>query len=197
MKLYMTERSGNAYKARLLLSMLGIEYEPIAVDLAAGEHRQSPFLQLNPRGQVPVLEDEGRVYWDSTAVLTYIARRANARDWLPLDPDGMAEVMQWLALAQNEIRYGLQAAYVILAYGRPGHLAECQALGRVALDVLEARLASHDWLARERPTVADLACYPYAATAPVAGIALEHWPAVRGWIARVEALPGWFPRAIH
>jgi glutathione S-transferase len=193
----MTERSGNAYKARLLLSMLGIAYEPVPVDLAHGEHRQPPFLRLNPRGQVPVLEDEGRVYWDSTAILVYIARKAGAEAWLPLDADGMAEVMQWLALAQNEIRYGLQAAYVILAYRRPGHLEECQALGRVALQVLEGRLGAHDWLALDRPTIADLACYPYAASAPEARIPLEPYPAVTGWIRRIEALPGWFPRGSH
>jgi len=196
-KLYMTERSGNAYKARLLLSMLGVPYEPVPVDLAHGEHRQPPFLRLNPRGQVPVLEDEGRVYWDSTALLVYIARKAGAEDWLPLDADGMAHVMQWLALAQNEIRYGLQAAYVILTYRRPGHLEECQALGRVALQVLEGRLGAHDWLALDRPTIADLACYPYAASAPEAGISLEPYPAVTGWIRRIEALPGWFGRGSH
>jgi glutathione S-transferase len=193
----MTERSGNAYKARLLLSMLGIAYEPVPVDLAHGEHRQPPFLRLNPRGQVPVLDDEGRVYWDSTAILVYIARKAGAEAWLPLDADGMAEVMQWLALAQNEIRYGLQAAYVILAYRRPGHLEESQALGRVALQVLEGRLGAHDWLALDRPTIADLACYPYAASAPEARIPLEPYPAVTGWIRRIEALPGWFPRGSH
>jgi glutathione S-transferase len=197
MKLYITERSGNAYKARLLLSMLGVPYEKVLVDLARGEHREPPFRRLNPRGQVPVLEDEGRVYWDSTAVLVYIARKAGAEDWLPLDADGMAEVMQWLALAQNEIRYGLQAAYVILTYRRPGHLEECQALGRVALQVLEGRLGAHDWLALDRPTLADLACYPYAATAPDAGVPLEPYPAVTRWIGRLEALPAWFRRADH
>ena len=187
----MTERSGNSYKARLLLSMLGMPYEQVVVDLAHGENRRPHFLKLNPRGQVPVLEDGGKAYWDSTAVLVYLARKHEAHDWLPPDADGMAEVMQWMALAQNEVRYGLQAAYVMLTYGRGGHLGECQALGRVALDVLEGRLRGHDWLALERPTLADLACYPYAASAPQAGIVLDPYAAVARWIRRIEALPGW------
>lgn len=187
----MTERSGNSYKARLLLSMLGVPYEQVVVDLAHGENRRPHFLKLNPRGQVPVLEDGGKTYWDSTAVLVYIARKREAHDWLPLDADGMAEVMQWMALAQNEVRYGLQAAYVMLTYGRGGHLGEHQALGRVALDVLEGRLRGHDWLALERPTLADVACYPYAASAPQAGIVLDPYAAVARWIKRIEALPGW------
>ncbi len=195
MKLYMTERSGNAYKARLLLAMLGVDYQPVAIDLARGENRQPAFLNLNPRGQVPVIEDGGRIYWDSTAILVYLARKYDpARHWLPEDADGMAEVMQWMALAQNEIRYGLQAAYVMMAYGRPGHLDEYRELGRKGLEVLDARLRHHEWLARDRNTIADVACYPYAASAPAAGIALEGYDGVREWIARVESLPGWFPR---
>lgn len=187
----MTGRSGNSYKVRLLLAMLGVDYEQVLVDLAHGENRAPRFLALNPRGQVPVLEDGGRVYWDSTAVLVYIARKHEAHDWLPLDADGMAEVMQWMALAQNEVRYGLQAAYVMLTYKRGGHLAECQDLGRRALEVLDGRLHGNDWLALARPTLADIACYPYAANAPQAGIALEPYAAVGRWIRRIEALPGW------
>jgi glutathione S-transferase len=193
LKLYMTERSGNAWKVRLLLSMLDIPYEAVPVDLAQGENREPAFLRLNPRGQVPVLEDDGEVFWDSTAVLVYIARQHGGGTWLPNDAVGMGKVMQWMALAQNEIRYGLQAAYVIRTYGRPGHLEECQALGRIGLEVLEGRLCAHDWLALERPTIADLACYPYAARAPAAGVALDACPGVRAWIARIEALPGWVP----
>jgi glutathione S-transferase len=194
-KLYMTERSGNAYKARLLLAMLGVAYEPVMVDLAAGENHTPAFLALNPRGQVPVIEDEGKMYWDSTAVLVYLARKHDPYDrWLPNDAHGMAEVMQWLALAQNEIRYGLQSAYVMIAYNRSGHLEECRELGRKALHVLNARLSQRDWLALDRVTIADLACYPYAASAPVAGVALEPYEHVERWIARIESLPGWFSR---
>jgi glutathione S-transferase len=194
-KLYMTERSGNAYKARLLLAMLGVAYEPVMVDLAGGENHTPAFLALNPRGQVPVIEDEGKVYWDSTALLVYFARKHDLSGrWLPNDAHGMAEVMQWLALAQNEIRYGLQSAYVMIAYNRSGHLEECRDLGRKALQVLDARLSQRDWLALDHTTIADLACYPYVASAPVAGVALEPYAHVERWIARIESLPGWFSR---
>ena len=187
----MTERSGNAYKARLLLSMLDLDYEAVHVDLAHGETKSPEFLKLNPRGQVPVLEDRGEIFWDSTAVLVYLAREYGRGDWLPEDAIGMAKVMQWMALAQNEIRYGLQAAYVMLAYKRAGHLEEHQAMGRTALSVLDAHLSSHEWLATGRPTIADIACYPYCARAPHAEIPLTPYPSVREWIARFEKLPGW------
>ena len=66
-KLYGYELSGNSYKAKLMLSLLGLEYEWIKVDLLAGAHKQPEFLALNPFGQVPVLVDENIVIPDAQA----------------------------------------------------------------------------------------------------------------------------------
>ena len=98
MKLYMTDTSGNAYKVRLLLSMLSVPYEKALIDARSGEHKKEPYLKINPRGQVPALEDGGRVFWGSTACLIYVARKHGGDKWLPTDPAGMAEVAQWLEL---------------------------------------------------------------------------------------------------
>lgn len=193
MKLYDAERSGNCHKIRLLLSLTGTPYERIAVDLAVGEQRTAAYRQLNPRGQVPVLDDGGTVIWDSTAILVYLARRLGREDLLPLDAPGMAAIMQWLALAQNEILYGLARARAVLRFGRVADLAEAQAAGRAALAVLEERLAVHPWLALDRLTLADIACYPYAALAPEGDIGLEPYPAVSAWMERIAALPGHAP----
>ncbi len=193
MKLYDAERSGNCHKIRFMLSLTGTPYERIAVDLAAGDQRTAAYRQLNPRAQVPVLDDGGTVIWDSTAILVYLARRLEREDLLPLDSSGMAAVMQWLGLAQNEILYGLARARAVMRFGRVANLAEAQSAGRTALAVLEGRLAASPWLALERLTLADIACYPYAALAPEGGIELEPYPAVRAWIDRVAALPGHAP----
>jgi glutathione S-transferase len=193
LKLYVNERSGNSYKPRLLLSMLGVPCELVAVDLARREQKRPDYLKLNPRGQVPVLEDDGTVIWDSTAILAYLARRHGGDAWFPLEPEAMAKVMQWLAFAQNEIHYGLQFARAIKHFGRPGNLEECRAYGRTALAVLQGRLANHPWLALERMTIADIACFPYVALAPDADIALDDYPGVLAWIGRLQAQPGFIP----
>ena len=75
MKLYDMELSGNAYKVRLFAALVGLDMELKPVDLAAGEHKQSPFIDLNPWAQVPVLEDGDVVLRDSQAILVYLARR--------------------------------------------------------------------------------------------------------------------------
>jgi len=59
------------------------------------------------------------------------------------------------------------------------------------LGVLEQRLSGHLWLAGERATIANIACYPYVALAPEGGIALDAYPSVRAWLKRVENLPGY------
>ena len=88
MKLYMTESSGNAFKPRLLLEMLKVPYEKAMLDTKAKEHKAAPYLKVNPRGQVPALQDDGRVFWDSTACLVYIARKHGGEKWLPTDAAG-------------------------------------------------------------------------------------------------------------
>ena len=190
MKLYDLELSGNAYRIRLMLSLLGLKAELHSVNLMQGEQRQEWFLKLNPRGQVPVLDDDGTVIWDSLAILVYLARKYGGERWLPGEAKDLAEVMQWLALMENETLYGLGKARVIVKFKFPGSLEEAQTLGRRGLNVLEGRLSNHDWLALDRFTIADVGCFPYVALAPEGEISLDPYPAVRKWVERVKKQPG-------
>lgn len=190
MTLYDLEVSGNCYRVRLMLSMLRLRHELRTVNLVNGEHREAWYLALNPRGQVPVLDDGGTILWDSLAILVYLARQYGGEQWLPLDPKAMAEVMQWLAVMENETLFGLARARIFCKFKRPGNLEEAQALGRKGLDVLEQRLAAHPWLALDRLTIADIGCFPYVALAHEGQIDLAGHPAVRQWIERVKAQPG-------
>lgn len=192
MKLYDLELSGNCYKVRLLFALLGIDYECYGVDFRDGhEHKSDAYLAMNPRGQVPVLTDGDVTVWDSQAILAYVARKHGGDDWLPTDAAGLAEVMQWLAVSENEVLFGLALARAIKIFGRAGNLEQVQGLGRKGLDVLEGRLENHDWLALDRPTIADLACYPYVALAPAGEIEIDEYVAIGGWISRIQALPGY------
>lgn len=191
LKLYDYPRSGNCYKVRLLLSMLGLEYTRIPTDPNAGETQMPEFKRLNPRGQIPVLLDGDTLLWDSMAILVYLARRYGDERWLPTDALGEAQVMQWLAVSENELLYGLARARVALLFNRPFDPERCRAEARPALEAMELQLGNQQWLAAAHPTIADLACYPYVSLADEAEFSLEPYPAVRGWLGRVEALPGW------
>jgi len=191
MKLYSAPVSGNAYKVRLFLSLLGLEHELVPVDIPGGETRSEAFLRINPRGEIPVLVDGDVTLWDSQAILVYLARRYGGEDWLPVSPSEMAQVMGWMSVAQNELLFGLARARAIKRFGRPWNLEQCQEYGIGGLRVLEEHLVHNDWLAVGRPTIADVACYPYVGLSPEAEIALEPYGHVLAWMGRVQALPGY------
>lgn len=195
-RLHYMPPSGNSYKVRILLSLLDVPHEKITLDGHKREHKSPQFLAMNPRGEVPVLEVDGTYLWDSAACLVYLARQYGGDAWLPADPLQMAQVMQWVALAGNEIQFGLQYARRGMLQNRwtAGTLEQGHAISRVALNVLEGRLKDNDWLALGRPTIADIACFPYVETAPQAKIAIEDYPAILKWLARCKALPGWAKR---
>lgn len=190
LKLYDREASGNAYKARLLLSFLNMPYERIPVAMQDGKNVvDSAYLALNPRGQIPTLVDGETTLWGSTAILCYLATRYDeTKSWLPRDPVPMAQVMQWMELAQNEILGGLFRARVIVKFGLPGDLNAAQQIAQRALGVLESRLAAHAWLAGSGPTIADIACFPYAALAHEGKVDTAPYPGVQQWVGRIKSL---------
>ncbi|MES9994368.1 MAG: glutathione S-transferase family protein [Candidatus Thiodiazotropha sp.] len=191
LKLYNFPKSGNCYKVRLLLSMLGLDYEQVDIDLLKGESLTDEFKRINPRGQVPVLLDGDLVIWDSMAILVYLARRYAPGNWLPTDPLGEARVMQWLAVSENELLYGLARARAVRVFGKPFDLQLCQQDGRAGLAVMETRLKQNDWLAADQVTIADIACYPYVSLASEGEVSLQPYAAVSAWLERIASLPGW------
>ena len=188
--LYDAALSGNCHKIRLLLSLLGLEHQSIEIAIHEGETRTDAFRQINPRSQVPVLKDDEITIWDSQAILVYLARRYGGETWLPSPAEQMAQVMQWLAVSENELLYGLAKARRIHRYHGSGDLEEARLLARSGLAVLNQRLETHDWLALDRPTIAEAACYPYISMADEAGISLDDYPAVQAWLKRLAELPG-------
>lgn len=190
LKLYDFTLSGNCYKVRLFLSLLGLDYEPIAVDLRAGEHKKAPFLQLNPLGQVPVLIDDDVVIRDSQAVLVYLARRYSREDWLPTDAASMGKVMEWLSTAAKEIANYLATARLHYLFGANVDIELLEKQAHALLKVIDAHLSERHWLALDHPTIADLACFPYIALAGDAKISLEAYPHIGAWMTRLKQLPG-------
>ena len=196
MKLYDVSLSADCYKVRLMLSLLGLDYEQVPVDVRAGEHKSEKFLALNPFGQAPVLVDGGVTLWDSHAALVFLALKHSEEKWMPSDPIGAGKVMQWLSVDANDMRHGLNEAWLVAAFNIGTDLEGAQARAKAALDIMEQHLQDRDWLALGqlgRLTVADVACYPYVAVAPGGKIDLTPYTAIQAWMKRVEALPGFVP----
>ncbi|UCR81822.1 glutathione S-transferase family protein [Pseudomonas chlororaphis] len=189
-KLYNFPRSGHAHRVELMLSLLGLPFELIFVDLAKGEHKQAGFLALNSFGQVPVIDDQGVVLADSNAILVYLAQKYGQGRWLPSDPVGAARVQRWLSVAAGPIAFGPAVARLITVFGAQRNAEEAIDRSHALLKVVEQELTASPYLAGSEPTIADIAGYSYIAHAPEGNVSLADYPQVRAWLARIEALPG-------
>ena len=170
MQLYDLARSGNCYKVRLLLSILGVDYEKIPVDANAGDLQTAEFLAINPNGLVPVLIDGDKTIYDSAAILIYLALTHGGEDWISSAPLELGSIVRWLTFEQAEGRYGLARARAI------------------KLQLRTPLVASGSY---EESKIADIACYPYTALITDAGIALEAYTAIGRWLQAIENLPGY------
>ncbi|MEG3848029.1 glutathione S-transferase [Microcoleus sp. herbarium19] len=190
-KLYGHELSGNSYKAKLMLSLLGLDYEWIKVDLMARAHKQPEFLALNSFGQVPVLVDENTVLPDAQAILVYLARQYGGESWLPSEAEPMSRVMRWLSIAAGEIRQGPEVARLYYLFKATSiNLEQANQKAEFILTQLNNHLADREWLELGHPTIADVAVFPYVALAPDGKISLDNYPNVLAWIDRVKHLLG-------
>ncbi|MGV8920421.1 MAG: glutathione S-transferase family protein [Pseudomonas sp.] len=194
MKLYSYPLSGHSHRVRLFLSLLGIEYSLINVDLSVKAHKDPEFLKVNPFGQLPALDDDGEVISDSLAILVYLAKKYGNTDWLPEAPAAAARVQRWLSVAAGEIRQGPASARLITVFGAKLDATDVIGRAHAILKLVEQALAGQGWLVvGTHPTLADVALYSYIASAPEGNVDLSAYPQVLAWLARVEALPGFVP----
>ena len=190
--------SGNGYKVRLLLRQLGIPFERIEYDLAAGEMRTPEFLQrANPNGRIPVLEtEEGRFLPESGAILFYLAE---GTPYLPEGRFERAQTLQWMFFEQysHEPNVAVPRAWahfgVELTDERLRALEQKRRLGYAALGVMEGHLKSDDFFVANRYSIADIALYAYTHVADEGGFDLRRFPAIGAWMERVRTQPGYIP----
>jgi glutathione S-transferase len=185
MRLYDYAASGNCYKVRLLLALLGREYERVPIDIFGGDTLTDEYGALNPVRETPVLElDSGAVIAQSGAILWHLAE---GTPFLPAEPVERALVLQWLFFEQERVMAGIGGTRFRRVTGRPATEGR-SATGSGALEILDAHLRERVWLVGERATIADVAVFGYAHVAHEGGF--DAGGHVRGWCERMRALPG-------
>jgi glutathione S-transferase len=188
--------SGNGYKVRLLLTLLGIPFKRIELDILKGETRTREFLGKNPNGRIPVLETEnGEFLPESNAIMFYLA------DGTPFLPDNRferAQVLQWMFFEQYSHEPNIATSRFWLMHfeitdERRAALEQKQKLGYAALEVMEGRLKGCNFFVGNRYSIADIALYAYTHVADEGGFDLSRFPVIRAWLERVRAHPGHIP----
>ncbi len=186
--------SGHSHRVELGLSLLGLPYELVHVDLMQGAHKQPEFLAKNLFGQVPVIEDGDFTLADSCAILVYLGERYDeaGRFW-PRTPQGKAAVQRWFSVAAGPLAAGPAAARLVRLLGAKLDYDRAVTIAKQLFATLETELGQRDYLVGATPTFADVAFYAYVARAPEGDISLEPYPALRAWLDRIETLPGFVP----
>jgi glutathione S-transferase len=194
LRLHSFPLSGHSHRARLLASLLGLELELVPVDIPKRAHKQADYLAMNRFGQVPVLEDGAFTLSDSNAILVYLAERYDsARRYWPVELEQRAQIQRWLSVAAGQLAAGPAAARAVRVFNAPLDHAVAQRKAHELLLVLEAELGARPFLVGDSVTLADIALYTYTAHAPEGEVSLDAYPAVRAWLSRIEALPGFVP----
>ena len=196
--LYRHPLSGHSHRVELFLHLLGLPVRLVDVDLGSGDQKKPAFLAMNRFAQVPVIDDGGTVVADSNAILTYLGLKYGADHWVPREPLAAARVQQWLSQSAGAQARGAATARAIQVFRIDRDPSTAVQEAHWLLKRVEAALQDQPgrWLAGgEQPTIADVALYTYTAYAPEGGVALDDYPAVRDWIARVEGLAGFVPMA--
>lgn len=195
MKLYDYPKSGNGYKARLLLAHLDKPYEYVPVDILKGETRTPAFLKKNLNGRIPVLElDDGTYLPESNAILYFLAQ--GTKYW-PESALEQAQVMQWMFFEQYSHEPNIATPRfwlsIMVLEDTPFNqelLMQKQRLGRQALGVMETHLKDREFFVGDDYTIADIALYAYTHVAEEGGFVLTDYPAVCAWLERVRGQPG-------
>ena len=195
-QLYCFAQSGNAYRAALMLNLIGADWKPVFVDFFKGETRGPTYrAEINEMGEAPVLAHGDRKLTQSGVILTYLARRSGK--YLPQGEAEELEAMRWIIFDNQKVN-GFLGPYRFLKNfakpaGDPAVLAFFK--GRIDgnLGIVNKRLEKAPFLVGDRPTIADvsLAGYLYYPVEEFGFDIGQDHPAIAAWRERMKALPGW------
>jgi len=193
-KVYGDYNSGNCYKIKLMLNLLGAQYEWVPVDILKGETETEAFLAKNPNGKIPVLElEDGTCLWESNAILNFLAE---GTPYLLTEPRLRTQMLQWQFFEQYSHEPTIAVARFIQFYlGLPeARMEEYRSLhkrGYKALRVMEQQLVRTPFLVGDSFSIADIALYAYTHVAQQGGFDLTQFPAIQSWLERIKQQPGY------
>ena len=196
MRLYSMPSSGNSYKVRLLLALLGGDWEVLDVEDSTPALAEAKAAGRLPFGKAPVLElDDGRLLPESNAILCWLGEGTR---FMPADAFLRAQMLSWMFWEQNQHEGTVAVRGALLYYpprrhlATPERMAELLQRGHANLQIMEDRLAGHDWLAGDAVSLADICLYGYTHTAGSrGGFEMGRFAGIGRWLARIAALPGY------
>jgi glutathione S-transferase len=196
-QLYCFAQSGNAYRAALMLNLIGADWEPIWIDFFVKGVQRGPDYRtnVNEMGEVPVLVHGSRKLSQSGVILTYLAEHTGK--FAPQGEDERLEALRWIIFDNQKVNGFLGPYRFLRNFARPAADPAVLAFFKGRIDgnlaIVDKRFATHDFVLGARPTIADLSLVAYMYYPPEEfgfDIAAEHQH-IAAWLDRMKALPGW------
>lgn len=183
----------NPTKVALLLEELAHPYEVVATDIWDGAQHTPEFRRINPNGKVPAIIDGDVVIFDSTAILLWLADRAEQFNG---DDRSRPQMLSWLMFVASGLGPFCGQAFHFLNI----HTVSAYATNRYARElerhfsVLDKHLTLTPWLAGSDYTIADMAAWGWVDFAVRNGLVYgedggHRWPALTRWCATINARP--------
>ena len=185
----------NGRKVSIMLEELALAYNVHPIDIGKGDQFGADFVAISPNSKIPAIVDsegpEGKPYplFESGAILLYLADKTG--QFLPQKKTERFEAIQWLMFQMGgvgpmfgQVHHFLRAAPEPVPYAIERYRKETRRL----YAVLNAHLASRDWLAAEY-SVADMATYPWVARYEWHKVNLADFPNVKRWFDVISARP--------
>lgn len=194
--LHCFSESGNAYKAALMLELCGADWQPQRVAFFIGETRTPEYRDLNVMGEVPVLvhhrPDGERTFSQSGVILNFLARHFGR-----FGPENEAEeyeILRWILFDNHKLTAYMATGRFMYRFQEKRDDPVTQfflARAGNAWKILDQHMAGRDWVAADRPTIADLSLCGYLFWPDHIDADWSGYPNMTAWLERIKALDGW------
>jgi glutathione S-transferase len=191
-ELYCFGESGNSYKPALMLALAGADWAPRRVDYFNGETRTDAYKnEINEMGEAPVLVHQGRRLSQSGVILDYLAEHTGKFGWT--NDVERREVLRWVLFDNHKFTSYMGLTRFLITFMKQDDEVTAFLKGRrdTALAIAEKHLDGRQWMALDRPTIADLSMAGYVYYDGELGIDFTAYPALDAWRERIRGLPGW------
>ena len=188
-----------SFVPHVLLEMSGAAFEPSMVKLHKGEQNSDDYKAINPRGQVPVLVNNGQAVTQIVAIVLHLDQLFPELGFLPTEPLARARAISTLAWMNNTVHPTFTHIFMpqkfsdqpeVQAALKPyniqlfrGMLGELQSL------VSQASDSSQAWLSGAHFGPLDAYALTLTRWGTIAGIAPEEHPELWAFVAKVAAHP--------
>ena len=185
----------NTWKASIMLEECGLAYRVVPVDIMAGDQKQPDYIAINPNGRIPAIVDhdtpEGPIpVFESGAILVYLAEKTGR--FLAKEGRARAETFGWLMWQMGGLGPMAGQAHHFRRYAPAGNEYSADRFvneTKRLYGVMDAHLASRDWLAGGDYSIADIACFGWVWYHRMQGQNLADFPEVERWFTRLSERP--------